>query len=210
LYTYFQYVDGDLTNDTKTVRIVSNLDEPLALEEPQSTNPSFKAELKTVKPGKEFALNISFAGVVSNATRQGNVVVKTSATNMPLITVNAYAMPQPALMAIPQQIYLPGGPRDAEYRASVTIRNNTSTSVTLSEPAVNAEDVTVQLRETQPGKAYSVSVVFPASFKVGPGDFRELTIKTSHPKYPVLHVPITQPATALPGSPRAAAPTPPK
>src|SRR5947208_2700563 len=41
-------------NEIKSVRIVSNLDQPLKLSDPQCTNESFQAELKTVKEGKEF------------------------------------------------------------------------------------------------------------------------------------------------------------
>src|SRR5580765_5184853 len=46
-------------NETKTVRIVSNLDEPLKLAKPKCTNESFHAELKTVKEAKEFDLQIT-------------------------------------------------------------------------------------------------------------------------------------------------------
>jgi len=47
------------TNETKIVRIVSNLEEPLELSDLQCTNRSFQTELKTVRPGKEFELRIT-------------------------------------------------------------------------------------------------------------------------------------------------------
>src|SRR6266487_1118430 len=45
--------------ETKTVGIVSNLDEPLKLSDPQCANESFHAELKTVKESKAFDLQIT-------------------------------------------------------------------------------------------------------------------------------------------------------
>jgi len=38
---------------------VNQFDEPVTLSEPESTNAAFRAELKTVKPGKEFELHVS-------------------------------------------------------------------------------------------------------------------------------------------------------
>src|SRR5437667_6347613 len=55
----FNVSSEDQTNETKIVRIVSNLDEPLTLSDLQCTNHSFKAELKTTRPGKEFELLIT-------------------------------------------------------------------------------------------------------------------------------------------------------
>jgi hypothetical protein len=62
--------EGEETNETKVVRIINHLDGPLTLSPPQCANPAFKLELKTVQPGKEFALHVSYAGPVSNAPRR--------------------------------------------------------------------------------------------------------------------------------------------
>src|SRR5437016_3299246 len=56
---YFAQVEDELTNDTKVVRIISNLEEPLALEAPRSSNPAFQTELRTVRPEKEFELRVA-------------------------------------------------------------------------------------------------------------------------------------------------------
>src|SRR5437867_3748881 len=41
------------TNETRTIRLMSNMEEPVTLSEPVCTNRSFRAELKTITPGKE-------------------------------------------------------------------------------------------------------------------------------------------------------------
>src|SRR5688572_23478459 len=67
---YFTPVEGEEANDTKVVRITSNLDQPLTLEAPQSSNPALKLEVKTLEPGKAFELHVTFSGMVSDAVPQ--------------------------------------------------------------------------------------------------------------------------------------------
>lgn len=204
-YVYFMGVEGEVTNDTKVVKITNNLEESITVEAPQSNNPNFKTELKTLTPGKEFEVTVVYAPTGTNSPPQSVITMKTSSTNMPLISLTAYAMPQPALVAMPQAIRLPAGPLSPNYRQPVTIRNNSSTAVTLSDPAVNAEGVTVQTTETQPGKLFTLNLNFPTNFQARADKPMELTVKTSHPKYPVLRVPFIQ--AAVPRPPVAAVTT---
>ncbi len=191
-YVYFLPIEDEATNDTKVVRIVNNLDEAVKLESPQSTSAAFQTGLRTVRPGKEFELDITYGGPVSNAPSQGNITIHTSSTNMPLLSLNAVVMPQPAIVPMPQQISVPAGPFTQDYRVPATIRNNGRTPLKLSDPSVNAEGVTVQIEEMEPGKLFRLNLSFPTNFQARPGQPTELTVKTSHPKHPILKVPITQ------------------
>ena len=70
---------------------------------------------------------------------------------------------------------------------------------------MNMPGVEVQIKEMQAGKAFTALVAFPQGFEVPPGQQVELSFKTSHPKFPVVKVPIMQmPRPAAP--PAAAAP----
>jgi len=170
----------------------------LTLEPPQCANPAFKTEIKTVLPGKEFELHINYTGPISNTTAQGYITIKTSFTNIPMVSVTAQAMLQPALAVMPVQITLPAGPLSTGYRHSQVIRNNSNLPMKVTEAAVNAEGVTVQITEPQPGKYFVLTVAFPSNFQVHPGEPLELTVKTSHPKHSVIKVPITQAAAPTP------------
>ena len=110
---------------------------------------------------------------------------------MPALSVTVYAMAQPALVALPQQIQVPAS-LTPEYRYPATIRNNGHTPVKLSDPAVNAEGVTVQMQEIEPGKSFRLNLGFPTNFQTHADHPIELSVKTSHPKYPLIKVPITQ------------------
>lgn len=196
-YVYFMPAEGEETNETKVVRIVSNLEEALTLAPPECSNPALKLELKTVQPGKEFALNITHAGPISNAVPQALITIGTSSTNVPIIKVTAHIMPQPALVVSPLQITLPAS-LAAGHQHTQMIRNNSRTLMKVTEASVNAEGVTVKINEPQPGKIFVLQVSFPTNFPSHIDRPLELTIKTTHPKRPVIKVPVIEATTLTP------------
>jgi uncharacterized protein DUF1573 len=203
---YFTPVEGEVTNELKIVRIVSNLDEPLIVDPPQFANGAVSAELKTLQPGKEFELHVRYSGAHSNAIPNSFITMKTSSTNLPEISVPVRASVRPALTTVPNRIVLPAGSIAPGFRGATTIRNNGSTPVKLSDPAVNAEGITVQITEAQPGKLFALSVNFPTNYQAQAGQTLELTVKTSHPNYPLIKVPIT--AMVAPARPAVPLPAP--
>jgi hypothetical protein len=191
-FVHFMPTEGEETNETKTVRIVNNLDVPITLEKPECTNAAFKTELKDTKPGKEFELHITYVGPVSNAPPNAPITIKTSVTNMPVVNVTAYLMPQAPVVALPAQLQLPATFANGTRKSYVTIRMSGSTSAKVEEAKVNLEGVTVQTTETQPGKMFSITLEFPPDFHLPAGKPAELTVKTTHPRRPVINIPITQ------------------
>jgi hypothetical protein len=121
-----------------------------------------------------------------------------------------------AVLAImPPQITLPPAPFDHQRTLpSVTIQNNTITTrhtLSLSEPQINLQDVDITLQEILPGRAFSATLAFPQGFTLPQDRQTVFTVKTSHPKYPVVRVPVIQmprPAT-LPATTPAPAAAPP-
>lgn len=205
LYAHFLGIEGETTNETKSIRISSHLPEPLTLEQPQSANPAFKPQLQTLVPGKQFELQVTYSPPPSNAIPQGAITIKTSSTNVPVITVNAMGMLQPAVVTTPSHLRIPAAPLPPNFRQPVNVRNNGSTPIQLSNAAVNTEGVKVQTMELQPGKLFSLNLDFPTNFNARPDQSLELTVKTTHPRHPVLRVPILQ---NPPSRPVAATPRP--
>jgi hypothetical protein len=92
------------TNETKVLRILSNFSEPIVLSDVQCTNDAFRAELKTVQPGKEFELHITVAPPLSSASAFTAVMMKTSSSQIPQISASIYATLQPVLTMSPQAL----------------------------------------------------------------------------------------------------------
>lgn len=196
-YTHFLPVEGETNAEVRVVRITNNTEENIKVEAPESTNPQFKAALQEVKPGKEWELTVTYAGPVSNAAPNGMINLKTTAAGTPQLSVSAYAMPQPAVSAMPPTVQLPAAPLPPSYSYPVAIRNNGTQPFTVSEAKVNAEGVTVRIQEASPGKLFNLVLTFANDFKMPSGQPLELSAKTSHPKYPLVRVPIVQNAPTV-------------
>jgi len=189
-YVYFTLTPDAQTNEVRVVRILNNQDNDVTLSPPDVNNRSFQTELKTIRPGKEFELRVTVLTPLKLGNISANVTIKTSLTNMPVIAVGLVAMVQPLLMAIPAQLTLPTGPLLSSTRMGVTFRNNGPSNVTISEPTINAPGVDARLQEIQAGRVFNVVLSFSAGFDVPAGQQVELTVKTSHPQYPTIKVPI--------------------
>ncbi len=181
------------TNETKVVRIVSNLDEPISLSDLQCTNRSFKAELKTVKPGKEFELQLTLVPPFQSPTIMAPVTLKTSSSNMPVINVSAYAVVQQPITVVPGQVNLPPGPITNTLQHVLMVRNTGTNSLVLSDAHLNVPGAQVRVQETQPGRLFNIVVDFSAGFAIKPGEKAEVSIKSNHPKFPLITVPVFQP-----------------
>lgn len=191
-------ISPDAAMASTVVHITNNLEEAVSLFEPHSTNPGFTADLKTNVPGKGFELTISGARPSTTGAMQGQIILKTSSTNNPTLTVPFWANVQPAVMVFPPQLTLPPSPLTKKETPTVTIQNNSTNLLTLSEPRVNAPGVEVELKETQPGRVYNAVFAFPEGFSPPQGDPVVFTAKSSNPQMPVIKVPIMQQAKPLP------------
>lgn len=194
----FTFPADDQTNQTRTVKIVNNLEEEITLNPPECVNASFKPELKVVRPGREWELAVTAVAPMAPPTQLATVLIRTSSTKVPAINVTAYASIPPLIAASPNQITLPPGPLKNPFTAKVNVRNNTASSVVLSDLAINAPGAEAKLEISRDGKYFTVNVSFPAEFQVAPGQAYELTLKTDHPKVPSLRVPVFQPQPPRP------------
>ena len=188
----FKVSDEPQTNETRVVRIVNNLEQPLTLSEPECPNHVFQAELKTVKQGKEFELRITAVPPFSSPSINGLVTLKTSSPRMPTINVSAYLVVQRAVMVIPNQITLPAGPLTAPINRYITVRNYATNALAVSDASINVPGAEVSVRETQPGRMFSLLVKFPAGLQIKPEQKIEVTAKSDHPKYSLITVPVFQ------------------
>jgi len=212
-----QYAVLSMTSETASnataVRIVNNEEAPLTLSTPESSNPAFRVELTTNQAGKEFQMIVKTVAPLPVGQVQGQITLKTSSTNMPVINVIAWANVQPALTVAPAQITLPVIQVGNPPPATVSIRYTGTNALALSEAVVNAKGVEVELKEFQPGRYFTVTVNFPGGFEIPQGEKVELSVKSNHPQFPVIKVPVIEPprpASLFDPLGRPAVPTPPK
>lgn len=199
-------VPPDADTISAVVTITNNTEEPLMLSAPQSNNRAFAVELKTNTLGKAYQLTISTVPPLGMGSAQAQIILQTGLTNPPTLTVPAVMNVQPAIMVVPSYITLAPGPLGAPITNSVSISNRGTNSVELSDPVVSVPGVEAQIKETQAGKAFLALVAFPQGFQVPPGQQVQLSFKTTHPRFPVVRVPIMQMPRPMPRAAAAAQP----
>src|SRR5438034_7291735 len=119
--------------------------------------------------------------------------MKTSSAKMPTLTVSAYLLVHEPVVVAPNQITLPLGPLAAAMSPTISIRNSGTNSMALSDASVNVPGAEVRVQEIQPGRLFSMAVNFPAGFQIKPDQKVEVTVKSNHPKFPLITVPVIQP-----------------
>jgi hypothetical protein len=178
------------TKQTRVIRLVNNLEEPVTLSEPVCTNRSFRPELKVIKEGREFELHIEVVPPLEAGSWSAPVELKTSTAKMPVVSVVAFAMVQAPITLMPPEIPIPPEPLEEAQDFTIAIRSNGTNTMNLTEPSVNVPGAKVQLRELQPGRSFSLIVSLPAGFGNTPGQAFEARVKSGNPQKPILIVPI--------------------
>ncbi|MGO8929663.1 MAG: DUF1573 domain-containing protein [Limisphaerales bacterium] len=174
------------------VTITNNTDQPLTLFAPEINNRVFSAQLTTNVPGKAFQLKVSVVPPLPMGYVPGQINLRTGWTNPAVVTLPVGANVQPAVMVMPTYVTLAAGPLARAVTNSVTIQNNSTNDLKLSEPVVSVPGVAAQIKETRPGKSFIAMLAFPQGFEIPQGLHAELSVKSSNPKFPVVKVPIMQ------------------
>jgi hypothetical protein len=178
------------TNQTRVVKITSEIDEPLMLSQLRSTGEKYQAELKTVTPGKQFELHITALPPFDPSAPRATFTLRTSVPEVPVIRVTAQTTLVEPVVVTPNRITLPEGPLPQKRTRSVLVRNNGSDPLILEDADINLADVTVQVLETQPGRVFRINVEFPEAFELSAAAAIELTLRSNHPDYPLIRVPV--------------------
>ena len=196
-----------LADAKATIKIVNNGEKPLDILGFEGNNAMFVGDLKTNQPGKEFELFVKVVPPLNPTMTHGVFTLKTTSTNVPQVQVTAMLMLQPVIAVAPPQITLPPPPVNNGFVHTVNIRNSSTNAVKLSEPVVNDSRIAATMKETEAGKVFNLDVTIPQGFEAKAGQNIEVVVKTTHPQFPELKIPITQPLPPPPAG--VASPVPP-
>ncbi len=185
-------ITADGQNTSTTLKITNNTEEPLILFPPTSNNSALAAEIRTNVPGRGYDLIITRLPPLSPGAIQGQITIKTSFTNPPVLLVSVWADVKPPVLVTPVQLALPQAPLPATRTFTVTIQNFTTNALVLSDPAVSDPKVSLQMKELQPGRYFNAMLAFPQGYEIARDQQVEFSVKTSNPKVPIVKVPILQ------------------
>ena len=189
----FLNIAPDASEETSNVvHIVNNETQPLLLAQPESSQPTFAAELKTNIPGKSYDVIIKTVPPLASGNNQTLITLASLSSNAQPIRISAMAMVQPLVTVTPPEIAVPAGPFKTNETISISLQNRGSHPLALSEPSVNAAGATATISVSQPGQVFKVNVEFATGFVAPAGTRLELSIKTDNPRQPMVEIPIRQ------------------
>jgi hypothetical protein len=195
-------VGPEATNASVNVRVISNLEEPVAISACTSSNPDFGAVIvRTNVPGKEYLLRIIALPHTNSGSVQAKVVLNMSSTNVPVIEVPFWANLLPVITLSPPEILLPASPLPNKATPTLLLQNNTSKPFALSETALNVPGIEFKVTEPYPGRMFNVAFTFPEGFELPTEREVFFSATTGNPLLPSIRVPIRQaPVASLPRS----------
>ena len=185
-------VGADSGSGSSTVSVINNMPEPVSVFSPECNNRVFNATLTTNEPGKKYSLTVSTIGQLQPGNNSGQVTLKTDSTNAPVVNVIVMANVQPALVVSPPSISLNSSPLASAITNTITIQNNSTNKLVLSEPGSTVPGIGVDIKELQPGRVFLAKISFPQGFELPQGASTMVTIKSSNPQNPLIKVPVGQ------------------
>jgi hypothetical protein len=202
-----QYAILNLSPETPsnavTLRITNSSEQAISISEAQSRSPLFGTELKTLVEGREFELMVKSMPPFPTNSQPTQITLHTTSPTSPTLNVTAFASYQQTVMARPSQVSVPAGKLTNDVRSNVVIQNVGTNAFNLSDVSVNLAGVTVKVVTNVLNKQFLLTLNFPAGVEINPEDKVALTVKTSHPNYPEIRVPVVPPVN------RPAPPAPP-
>ena len=194
----------DATNRaTQSVKIFNRLETPLAVWDPSCSTNFFSLELKTNVPGQEYELTVAATPPsrdrlsVSSSIVQGQISLKTSATNRNPLTFTVFATVFPEITVFPPVIRVPAGRLSQPSTSHLTIRDNVA-DLHLAGAEMNVPGSSVSVTVVQTNRQYYLSVTLPEGLDVGAVSNLALTVKTDNARFGSLTIPVAPTPNAQP------------
>jgi hypothetical protein len=178
------------TTETKTVRIVNQTEGPVTFSAVDGGTSTLKAELVTTKAGREFELRITAVPPFIKSEEAAYLTLKSAPPEAHAVNVIAQLIVQAPVVVAPDRVTLPAAPLAVTTNYVFMVRNNAKAPLVLSDPRINALGCAVTIQEIQPSKIFQVNVKIPAGFAIVPGQLVDVSIKSNHPSYPTIRVPV--------------------
>ncbi len=186
---------------TREIKITNKTDEAMDLSITRRAGDWLSAEIKPVKPGKEYTLVLRAKPPYKPGANTGRIEMKTGLTMQPEIAIRPQAFRPPPLMVSPQHLRLPTKLPNGARRV-VSVRNNSDEPIKVTGATCSLDGVKIDISAVKGGKVHNLDVRFPADMEIPKGP-HTLTIRTddsAHPELEVLIYAMQQPA-AMPVPP---------
>jgi hypothetical protein len=195
---------------TKTVTVTNQMDKPIVIKSATVDSKSFKVELRELKAGQEYEIDVSTVPPLNEGFTQGKVTLETDCKEEPKMEMWVFAQVPPRLALSPTLLNI-ASPSDQDSKRSLTFRNEGSTPVHVKEVVVSDPAIKSEVSATQDGKLYQIVLTIPKGISI-PMTGRTITVVTDDEKMPkftaqIRGYPVRAPTTRPIATPAFRSPT---
>jgi len=151
---------------------------------------SFKAELKTIKPGKEFALEVTTVPPLEYGSNRGTIRFETNIKEAKQFTIAASAYVMAPVQVVPNRIMLPDKVLANPLKKYVTVLTYEDQPLDVSDIKISIKDVKLEVSKMNKGKHHRLTLTFPAGMEPSKLKDATLKLKTNHAEFKDFVVPI--------------------
>lgn len=189
-YAAFSRLKSIDAEASKVIKISNHTGQPLKILEVESSNPKFGYELREIKEGNLFELEIKTAPPLVYGLNRSYFKLKTNSQDSPTLSITAHANVAKPVEATPSYLTLPVGTLDKDLKKYITIINNSGGDLVVSEPQIDLEGIEISKQELRTGKYFRYTMVFPKGFEVKENVSGSFRVKTSHEQFKTLEIPL--------------------
>lgn len=172
----------------RKLTLVNNMEEPATIGDMRSTNPMFHVDAQVLEPGKKWELTVSLAGDVKTGNNSGQIEATTGLKEMPTLSIPVRVYITSDIDVMPPKLTL-RPQRPAAMQRQFYVRNNTTNALQISDVATNDERLKATIIETKEGMTWKITVDIPSEYEV-PKEGGQITFKTTHPRAPMVTIPV--------------------
>lgn len=174
----------------RTVDIENHDRPPLRLSALSSDNPRFVPILREVKPGRSFAVTVATVPPLPTGTHIALITMKSSDPHAPVVSFQAVATVLPPVQIAPAEFVFAGPPLTHAERRVAVIHLNRGSGLQLSALSCNAPGVTIASDPAAGGRSVTLTLTFPAGFKMPPRTRFDLRGRTNQSAAPAFDIPL--------------------
>lgn len=185
----FDRVEGEPPGNPVKVRLVNRSGKPIELSGARGSLPGVEVRLAEKTKGLEYEVLVEpQEGTFS--TGGGQIMIGCAMKDVPQITVPLVVNAVPALSISPAEVVLAANPTTSAEIFRLALRSASATPLAVPELISAPDGITVAMTEVEAGKIFGVAVSVPTGWKLPEGRAAVVALKTAHPNFPRLEIPL--------------------
>lgn len=175
----------------QSMSLINHLEQPLKPKIKKKSSDRVEVELKEIKEGKSYELQVQPVGPFENKTDHISVTIETGLEDPSELRAQIIVIYQPDILALPSKINVTDK-KSKDGKHTVTILNRLNTTLKLTPKPFDIPGITMEIEEVHAGRLYKIhfKVSEDLSLPVDSDSLGTIQFETNNKELPVLNIEI--------------------